>query len=139
MFSEVKKSTNIPYYFQSFNIELDVKTTMDFLEKRMPPLLSHLAKEFRDATGQNSKVAWGFLNATNLYMARCSNQMMHKITFCKFKGQNVLKVSEITTATAKIHLYCSFQQDCILLKEVCKKCNTWTSERRCYLISMKVR
>ena len=107
-FSEVKNSTNIPYYIQSSNIDRDVKTMMEFLGKECPPLLSNLANEFRDPTGKNRKVAWGFLDATYLYMARSSNPLIQKITFCKFKGQNVLKVSAITTATGKIHLYYSF-------------------------------
>lgn len=107
-FSEVKNSTNIPYYIQSSNIDRDVKATMEFLGKECPPLLSNLANEFRDPTGKNRKVAWGFLDATYLYMARSSNPLIQKITFCKFKGQNVLKVSAITTATGKIHLYYSF-------------------------------
>ncbi len=107
-FSEVKNSTNIPYYIQSSNIDRDVKTTMEFLGKECPPLLSNLAKEFSDPTGKNRKIAWGFLDATYLYMARSSNPLIQKITFCKFKGQNVLKVSAITTATGKIHLYYSF-------------------------------
>ena len=107
MFSEVKKSTNIPYYIQSFNIDQDVSATMEFIGKECPPLLANLAKEFRDPTGRNRKVAMGFLDATYLYTARSSNPMMQKITFCKFKGQNVIKVSAITTATGKTLEYFS--------------------------------
>ncbi len=38
MFSEVKKSNNIPYYIQSSNIDEDVRATMEFIVKECPPL-----------------------------------------------------------------------------------------------------
>ncbi len=108
MFSEVKNSTNIPYYIQSSNIDEDVRSTLEFLGKECPPLLANLTKEFRDPTGRNRKVVLGFLDATYLYTAKSTNPMMQKITFCKFKGQNVIKVSAITTATGKTLKYFSF-------------------------------
>ena len=52
---------------------------MEILGKECP--WANLAKEFRDPTGRNCKVALGFLDATYLYTARSSNLMMQKLNF----------------------------------------------------------
>lgn len=104
MFAEVRNATHIPYLLHGNDLDRQVDITLDFLASESPPLIKNIARHFVDPTGRGRQVVFGFIDATYLYVSKSSNPMLQKMTFCKFKGQNVVKMTTITTATGKIFL-----------------------------------